>query len=153
MKKNKMRVLFAAMACTFCFAASEAAGEPLKSSADMLIARVTDRGLDVMTTAGGRGGELRVPARSGAGEQARGTKVVEQDLLVRHRADVFKVLAVLEQRTADRILIDKVKYKLSAMSENRLHLAVSLSERAGDNNPGVKADIAFLLLTTLIVFS
>ncbi len=154
MKRNKILfLLFAAMACTFCIAISEAAGEPVKTMADELTTPAMDYGFAGMTISRGRNGELHVPARSGAWEQTRNTRAAEQDISMRHRTDVFRVLAVLEQRMDDRRLIDKVKYKLSTMSGKRLHLAVSLSEQAADNGPGVKADIAFLLLTTLIVFS
>jgi hypothetical protein len=64
-----------------------------------------------------------------------------------------KVLAVLEHRTGDTRLLDKAKDKLAGMSERRLRLAVSLSERADERNISPEHDIAFLLLATLIIFS
>jgi hypothetical protein len=66
---------------------------------------------------------------------------------------MFKVLSVIGLHTGDRKLLEKVKYKLSTMSHDRLRLAVSLSERLSDDSRGVRRDIAFFLLTTLIVFS
>jgi hypothetical protein len=65
---------------------------------------------------------------------------------------MFKVLSVIARRTGDRELLEKVKYKLSTMNDNRLRLAVSLSERASDGE-GVRTDIAFFLLSTVIIFS
>jgi hypothetical protein len=65
---------------------------------------------------------------------------------------MFKVLSVIGRHTGDPELLEKVKCKLSTMSDSRLRLAVSLSERASDGQ-GVRTDIAFFLLSTLIVFS
>ncbi len=66
--------------------------------------------------------------------------------------EMLKVLSVIGSRTGDMKLLKKVKYKLTTMNDTKLHLAVSLSERAADGS-GVRTDIAFFLLTTLIVFS
>lgn len=67
--------------------------------------------------------------------------------------DEQRVLAVLRQRVNDIRLLEKVGHKLSAMSENRLRLVVSLSDRVAGGAPTAETDIAFLLLTTLIIFS
>ena len=70
-----------------------------------------------------------------------------------HTSEVFKILSVLEGRIEDPKLIQKVKDKLSTLREDRLHMVVSLSERITDGGRGVETDIAFFLLTTLIIFS
>lgn len=70
-----------------------------------------------------------------------------------HASEVFKILSVLEGRIEDPKLIQKVKDKLSTMREDRLRMVVSLSERITDGERGVETDIAFFLLTTLIIFS
>lgn len=68
-------------------------------------------------------------------------------------SEVFKILSVLEGRIEDPKLIQKVKDKLSILREDRLRMVVSLSERIADGDRGVETDIAFFLLTTLIIFS
>ena len=70
-----------------------------------------------------------------------------------HSPEVFKILSVLEGRIEDPKLIQKVKDKLSTLREDRLRMVVSLSERITDGDRGVETDIAFFLLTTLIIFS
>jgi hypothetical protein len=91
-----------------------------------------------------------------SGLRSRGSAVnapaVERARLEGIGPDMFKVLSVIRRRTNNPKLLNKVKYKLSTMSENRLRLAVSLSERASDGG-GIRTDIAFFLLSTLIVFT
>src|SRR5512135_3403279 len=70
-----------------------------------------------------------------------------------HTSEVFKILSVLAGRIEDPKLIQKVKDKLSTLREDRLRVVVSLSERITDGDRGVETDIAFFLLTTLIIFS
>jgi len=71
-----------------------------------------------------------------------------------HReTDVMKIMSVLEKRVGDQKLLEKTKEKLSTLREPEFSLITSLSEqimKEGDR-PGV--DIAFLLLTALIIFS
>jgi hypothetical protein len=73
--------------------------------------------------------------------------------LSHHASEAFKVLSVVEKRVGDKRLIKKVKDKLPTLSEDRLHMLASLSERIADDKHSAKTDIAFLLLTTLIIFS
>jgi hypothetical protein len=70
-----------------------------------------------------------------------------------HTSEVYKILSVLEGRIEDPKLIQKVKDKLSTLKGDRLRMVVSLSERITDGNHGAETDIAFFLLTTLIIFS
>lgn len=73
--------------------------------------------------------------------------------LIDHSSDMFKVMSVLEKRVGDRRLRKRLEDKLPALSDTRLKLAASLSERIADDGHSAKKDFAFLLLTTLIVFS
>jgi len=71
-----------------------------------------------------------------------------------HReTDVTKIMSVLEKKVADQRLLEKAKEKLSTLREPEFSLITALSKqitKEGDR-PGV--DIAFLLLTALIIFS
>lgn len=77
----------------------------------------------------------------------------ERAYLLDHSAELFKVLSFIEKRVKDRKLITKIKDKLPTLDEPRLRIIVSLSDYIADESGGVKTEIAFLLLTTLIVFS
>ena len=71
-----------------------------------------------------------------------------------HReTDMLKIISVLEKKVGDRRLLEKAKEKLSTLREPQFHLMSSLSEQMlrDWDRPGV--DIAFLLLTALIIFS
>jgi hypothetical protein len=67
-------------------------------------------------------------------------------------AKKMKILSVLEGRTRDRMVLDKAVDTLSTMEGSRLRLLSSLSDRIS-KDPGAGADIAFSLMTVLIVLS
>lgn len=67
--------------------------------------------------------------------------------------DISKILSVLEKKTGDRKLVEKAKGKLFTLSEGEILLISSLCERISRDSHSAGADIAFLLITTLIVFS
>jgi hypothetical protein len=64
----------------------------------------------------------------------------------------MKILSVLEDRTMDRTVLDKAVDTLSTMKGSRLRLLSSLSDRVSEDS-GAGADIAFSLMTVLIVLS
>jgi hypothetical protein len=66
---------------------------------------------------------------------------------------MFTVLSVLEKRVGDQRLLGKIRDKLPTLSEDRLRMIASLSERVAVDDHSAKTDIAFLLLTALIIFS
>lgn len=70
-----------------------------------------------------------------------------------HSSEMFRVLSVIGNRVGDETLLKKIADKLPAMSDDRLQMVASLSERIAAEDHGAKSDIAFLLLTTLIIFS
>ncbi|MEJ2695419.1 MAG: hypothetical protein P8013_02110 [Candidatus Sulfobium sp.] len=73
--------------------------------------------------------------------------------LLDHSSEMFKVLSVVKKRVQDERLLKKIEEKLPALSDNRLQMVVSLSEQISSEGHSAKQDFAFLLLTTLIVFS
>lgn len=150
MRRTRMLSLFAAIVFTFCFAETGLAGETKTAitSADANSMQTQSSGFRRINLAETHGHDLKVMT-----EWPADAVTSERGGLVDGRPDVLKVLAVFERRTGDHRLIEKARYKLAGMSESRLRLAVSLSERLADNGSRAENKIAFLLLTTLIVFS
>lgn len=68
-------------------------------------------------------------------------------------SEMIKILSVIEKRVENEALLKKIADKLTDMSNDRFQTIASLSERIAAEEHGTKTDIAFLLLTTLIVFS
>jgi hypothetical protein len=73
--------------------------------------------------------------------------------LIEKRTDLFKVLSVLEKRISDSVLLDKVRHKLPELSQERLSMIASLSDRMEGSRQDPGNNIAFLLIATLIIFS
>ncbi len=67
--------------------------------------------------------------------------------------DVVKILSVLKSRTRDRTVLDKAAEKLNIMEERRLRILSSLCDRISEDSDSTGADIAFSLMTVLIVLS
>jgi len=65
----------------------------------------------------------------------------------------MKIVSVLRSRTADRTILDKAKDKLSTMEDRRLRILSSLCDRISEDAHAAGADIAFSLMTVLIVLS
>jgi hypothetical protein len=64
-----------------------------------------------------------------------------------------KILSVLESRTMDRTVLSKAAHKLSAMEGRRLRILFSLCDRISGDANTAGADIAFSLMTMMIVLS
>ncbi len=73
--------------------------------------------------------------------------------LLNSQAESFKIISMMEKRVADRKLIQKIKDKLPTLGEDRLRMLAYLSEEVGVDDRSPKTDIAFLIATTLIIFS
>jgi hypothetical protein len=156
MIRNKMSSLFAAMVCTFCLATVAFGAEVKKPDGALAgVASPTHRAPGFHETALSDNliGDLMVLGGPPANAVSGNAAVSRRIRLTGLGPDIFKVLSVLERRTGNQGLIEKARYKLVGMSERRIRLAARLSERIIDEGPGAKTDIAFLLLTTLIVFS
>jgi hypothetical protein len=149
MKLTMIYALVAAMLCVLCIAQQAVADETGKTTGlpGGYATQAAAGGFQRITLLDSPGGGLHEPAGVRSREGAAVTPGLEGI-----GPDMFKVLSVIRRHTGDRKLLEKVKYRLSTMSDSRLRLAVSLSERASDGH-GVRTDIAFFLLSTLIVFS
>ena len=67
--------------------------------------------------------------------------------------DMVKILSVMQSRTTNRTILDKAADKLSAMEGRRLRILSSLCDRISEDSHTAGADIAFSLMTVLIVLS
>jgi hypothetical protein len=155
MKRTIICALFAAMICTFCITQQAVADEPGKTIglSEQYASQAGAGGSRQIELLDSPGGGFNTLSGARSRVSAADAPAIERARLEEIGPEMFKVLSVIGHRTGDRKLLEKVKYKLSTMSNNRLRLAVSLSERAADDSHGVRTDIAFFLLTTLIVFS
>jgi len=68
-------------------------------------------------------------------------------------AAMFKILPVLEEKIENRKLLEKSKEKIYAMNTHEVRLIAALCEKISDEGQTVNTDIAFLLVTALIVLS
>ena len=155
MKRTMIYALFAAMIWTFCITQQVVAYEMRKTIvlSDEYASQAKASGFQRVKLIDSPGGDLHTLSGVLSRESAVGAPATASARLEGIGPDMLKVLSVIGHRTGDQRLLEKVKYKLSMMSDDRLSLAVSLSERAADDGHGVKTDIAFFLLTTLIIFS
>lgn len=72
---------------------------------------------------------------------------------IHKKSDVSRVISVLKARTDDQKLLDKAREKLSEMNSKELRLLVSLCDRIRSEGDTAGADIAFYLVTTLLILS
>ena len=71
-----------------------------------------------------------------------------------HReTDVIKILAVLEKKIQDQNLLEKAKVKLFSLKDLEFDLITSLSKQIAKEGETPGVDIAFLLITVLIILS
>jgi hypothetical protein len=66
---------------------------------------------------------------------------------------ISTILSVLENRSSDRKILDKAAEKLSAMNKRDLQLISSLCDRITVDGGTAGADIAFSLITAMIILS
>jgi hypothetical protein len=69
------------------------------------------------------------------------------------QAALERILSVLEVKMGEQSVPDKVRHKLLVLSDGQIRLITSLSDRINDEGRTAGADIAFLLITALIIFS
>ena len=67
--------------------------------------------------------------------------------------EINKILPVLEDKIHDRNLLDKSKEKVYGMGDREIRLVAALCEKISGEEETVSSDIAFLLVTALIVLS
>jgi hypothetical protein len=69
------------------------------------------------------------------------------------RDALARIMAVLENKNVDRKILDKAAEKLAAMSRHDIRLISALCDRISTDRGTAGADIAFSLITAMIVFS
>ena len=67
------------------------------------------------------------------------------------KTEALKILSILERKLGNREVTDRVKEKLFTMDHQQTRLILSLSEFMANHSETVGADIAFLLITALII--
>jgi hypothetical protein len=90
------------------------------------------------------------------GSPAQAAETAQRQSIVREPAlnvEMLKILPVLEGKIEDRKLLEKSKEKIFTMNIRELHLVAALCEKISDEGQTVSSDIAFLLVTALIVLS
>jgi hypothetical protein len=70
-----------------------------------------------------------------------------------HNGEISKILPVLEDKIHDRKLLEKSKGKIYSMGDREVRLVAALCEKISDERETVSSDIAFFLVTALIVLS
>jgi hypothetical protein len=90
---------------------------------------------------------------SGVFAASTGVPAETRSLEFSKRHDISKIMSVLESRRQDKRALEKAAGKMSDMNERNLRLMSSLCDRitAGAGTPA--ADLAYSLLTALIVLS
>jgi hypothetical protein len=69
------------------------------------------------------------------------------------RKEMPKILPVLEERIGNKRLIERSKEKLYSMGDREIRLISALCERIPTEESSVSGDIAFFLVTALIIVS
>jgi hypothetical protein len=69
------------------------------------------------------------------------------------KKEMPKILPVLEERMADKRLVEKSKEKLYGMGDREIRLISALCERIPREDSSVGGDIAFFFVSALIVLS
>ena len=88
------------------------------------------------------------PAQAAATEQ--GQSIVSGPIT---NVEMLKILPVLEDKISNKKLLEKSKEKIYTMNTHELRLVAALCEKISDKGQTVSSDIAFLLVTALIVLS
>ena len=83
----------------------------------------------------------------------QGIRLHDHNKELKQDSSMAKIMPVLESRVDDQKLLEKAKDKLAIMDEAEIRLIASLCERISLDRGTPDADIAFLLVTALIVLS
>lgn len=90
------------------------------------------------------------------GTPAFGAAIAPKPATVReagHNSEISKILPVLEDKIRDRKLLEKSKDKIYNMDDREVRLVAALCEKISYEGETVSSDIAFFLVTALIVLS
>ena len=78
---------------------------------------------------------------------------IEKENRMHRETDVLKILSVLEKRIGDQRPLEKAKGKLATLRRSELDLITSLSEQMTEEGERPGVDLAFLLITALIILA
>ncbi len=67
--------------------------------------------------------------------------------------EIHKIIPVLEDKIHNQKLLEKSKEKINGMGDREIRLVAALCEKISCEGETVSSDIAFLLVTALIVLS
>ena len=67
--------------------------------------------------------------------------------------EIHKIIPVLEDKIHNQKLLEKSKEKINGMGDREIRLVAALCEKISCEGESVSSDIAFLLVTALIVLS
>ncbi len=67
--------------------------------------------------------------------------------------EISMILKVLEHKMGNQKIPQKALNKLLSLNEEQIGLIASLSQRIADNTQTVGADVAFLMITAILVWS
>ena len=70
-----------------------------------------------------------------------------------HRTDQQLVLSVIERRTGEGKVLDRLREKVGSLNDRDLRLAASLCKRIARDDHHVGAKIAFSIVTAMIALS
>jgi len=90
------------------------------------------------------------------GSPAQAVETAQKHPIVRElslNVEMLKILPVLEDKIGDKKLLERSKEKIYTMDGHELHLVADLCEKISGEGQTVSSDIAFLLVTALIVLS
>lgn len=152
MKASSIILFLVTVVCAFFIAGTAFAGYTNRDHSDRSGIAVGMNGVPAIhdQDAGGQGtGMWDAASRLFLTQAEPGTRYS----LLDHSTEMFKVISVLRTRVRDEKLLKKIVQKLPDLSNKRLRIMVSLSERMSAADQSGDKDFAFLLLTTMIVFS
>lgn len=100
-------------------------------------------------------GAMQTAFLSAPGSAARGHAAVQLKNTFGEYRDprVLKVISLIERKTDNQKVLAQIRHTLTGMGEERLRMVTSLSERIRAGGREAESDVAFLLLTALIIFS
>lgn len=91
---------------------------------------------------------LSVIPNSGTGRERPGNSTISEQ-----KAAILKIILVLDHQRVDKKLLEKAKDKLLTLNERQILLISSLCEKISYDGQTTRTDIAFLLISALIVLS
>ena len=150
MRVKRFLLFFTTIVCSFCVAAAVFAGDRADAFTD------TEQYLSAgITLTALHDGSADHSAAGGAAPALSGPRSAPERRysLIDRSSEMFLVLSVVEKRVGNEKLLKRIRDKLPELSDDRLQMIASFSEKIDADDHSVQTDIAFLILTTLIIFS